>query len=74
MTGAKTFYVPEDESNPQNITHTHKLASKLKLRMNHRTQFLYTNLWSLNHRHTQSPLKPDWLWSLGYNDEYRLKM
>lgn len=34
------FNVPEDERNPQNITHTRKLASKLKLRMNHRTYFL----------------------------------
>lgn len=35
-TGAETFHVPEDERNPQHVTHTQTPASKWKLRMTHR--------------------------------------
>lgn len=55
MTGAETFYVPEDERNPQNTAHAHKLASNLKLRMSHGTRFLTLTCGLLTtHTHTIS--------------------
>lgn len=53
---ARTFYVPEDEGNPQNVTHTKKLASKLKLPTNHKMHFL-TLICGLNYRHAHHLLQ-----------------
>lgn len=56
------------------LTHTHKLASKLKLRMNHRTHFLtlICGLLTTDTHNLLSSLLG--FWSFRYNDEHRLKM
>lgn len=74
--GPRTFYVPENERNPQNNTHP-EASLKVKSLYEPQNALPCCHLRSLNHTHTfthtQSPPKLARLWSSGYNHEHRLK-